>query len=303
MGETQNIRVLLVEDDDEDAAIFCRYVRQLRGEEVAVERVAGEEEGRSRLSDGQFDLIFLDLNLGGPVSGIDLLKRLHSDGVDIPAIVVTGAGDQMKAVEAMKSGAYDYLIKDNLSADLLERTIRNVHKRHSLEQERARMMEKLAELTVTDELTGLANRRHLTRKLDEEVRRSGRAGHLFSLLMIDLDHFKRVNDQYGHQTGDEVLKKCAATLKRNLRSIDFVARYGGEEFCVVLLETRLPGARIVAERLRKAVKALPEPVPTVSIGIAQWQPHGSAQEMIRRADEALYSEKEAGRDRVVVQGE
>ncbi len=134
--EAQTVRLLLVEDDDEDAAIFCRHMKLLTRYRVAIERVASAEEAISRLSGTRFDLIFADLNLTGPASGLDLLSRLHNEGVHIPAVVVTGTGDEMKAMEAMKAGAYDYLVKDGLNPDLLERTIRNARTRHALEQER-----------------------------------------------------------------------------------------------------------------------------------------------------------------------
>ena len=162
------------------------------------------------------------------------------------------------------------------------------------------MVEKLAELSITDELTGLANRRQLARMLKEEVMRSERTGHIFGVLMVDLDHFKLVNDGYGHQTGDEVLKRCADTLRGGLRATDFLARYGGEEFCAVLPDTSAAGACRAGERLRERVAALPDPVPTISVGVACWRPGRSGKAILRQADEALYSAKEAGRDRVVL---
>ena len=298
--ETPKVRVLLVEDDEGDAAIFCRHISRLIHQSVSVECVAGEQKAFSRLAEERFDLIFIDLNLGGSGSGIDLLTRLQRERLDVPAIVVTGSGDETKAVAAMKSGAYDYILKDNLSADLLERTIRNALERRALEKERERMIQKLRELTVTDELTGLGNRRHLTLKLEDEIRRSKRTGHLFAVLMLDIDHFKRVNDSCGHQKGDEVLKQCADALRRSVRGTDFVARYGGEEFCVLLLETSHRGALAAAERLRGAVAALPDPVPTVSVGAAFWRPDTSGEEILSGADRALYEAKETGRNRVVL---
>ena len=298
--EAGQIRVLLVEDDDEDAQIFCRHIRQLVRQEVAVTRADCEEDAQARIADEEFDLIFVDLNIGERGSGMTLLRYLEEQGVETPAIVVTGSGDELKAVEAMKLGAYDYLVKGNLSADLLERTIKHVRERHALERERADMVEQLAELSVTDELTGLANRRRLTQRLDEEISRAERGGHSFAVLMIDLDHFKQVNDSYGHQVGDEVLKQCAEAFEKNLRAADFVARYGGEEFCVLMPETRKEGACQAGERLREAIKALPAPVPTISVGVALWRPGLPAERVVREADEALYKAKEAGRDRTVL---
>jgi len=304
MSQLPNIVALLVEDDQEDADIFRRYVRQLPDCEVAVVRASTEAEALSCLAADRIDLIFLDLNLNGGGSGNHLLECLQDDNVNTPVIVITGSGDETQAVEAMKAGAYDYLPKDALSVDLLEHTIRNALKRRALEAERARMVEELAHLSVTDELTGLANRRYLLEKLAEEVRRSERSGSAFSLLMIDLDHFKEVNDRYGHQTGDEVLRKCADVLKQSVRATDLVARYGGEEFCVILpYTTSRAAARCVAERLRKMIGELPEPAPSISVGIACWELGGSASDVFHRADAALYEAKAAGRDCVVVDGD
>ena len=287
----------MVEDDDDDAAIFCRYARRLTNVRVEIVRAADAEDALISLAGEHFDLIFVDLDLGGPGSGIDLLQALHRGKPDTPAIVVTGSGDEEKAVDAMKAAAYDYITKKSLCPDLLERTIRNTRKRHELERERACMVHKLEEMSVTDKLTGLANRRRFDEKLEEEVQRSTRTAHVFALLMIDLDKFKEVNDRHGHQTGDEVLKQCADTLQREVRRTDFVARYGGEEFCALLPDTAGTGGLRLANRLREAVKALPEPVPTISVGVASWQSEVSAEELVRRADEALYRAKEAGRDR------
>ncbi len=300
MSGEHGIVVLLVEDDDEDAAILCRRLERVADRTVSVIRASSETEALSRLAAEHVDLVFLDLNLRGGGSGMSLLKRMQAQRLDLPVIVVTGASDEGRAADAMKSGAYDYIPKDSLTAELLQGSIRNALKRHSLETERAQMVETLTELTVTDELTGLANRRYLARKLDEEVARAGRTGDPFALLMIDLDHFKGVNDQYGHQVGDEVLTRCAGALQGNVRKTDFVARYGGEEFCVVLVATPAGGALHIAEKVRNVVKVLPPPAVTISIGVASWKSRTSAEDMVARADKALYQAKAQGRDCVVV---
>ena len=300
MSEREPIRALHVDNDDDDADIFMRYVRRLRDYDVTIERATTHDEAVAALKTFEFDMVFLDLNLGGGLAGLNVLKSVPGRAAGTPFIVVTGSGDEMMAVEAMKNGAYDYIVKDVLSSELIERTIRSVKHRLALEQERDRAVARLAELSVTDELTGIPNRRRLMEKLDEEIRRSERTGRPFSLLMLDLDHFKQVNDRHGHQTGDEVLRQCAAILKKSVRSIDTVARYGGEEFCIILPETSLDAARAVAEKVREAIKALPEPVPTVSIGVSLWQPKQPHGELLARADKALYHAKETGRDRVEV---
>ncbi|KPK65900.1 MAG: hypothetical protein AMK73_01570 [Planctomycetes bacterium SM23_32] len=303
MSEGKPLRTLLVEDDDEDAAIFERCLSRTTSDTIALARACDGPEAMSRLAGEGFDLVFLDLNLRGHSRGMVVLEEICERGMDVPVVVVTGSGDEKRAVEAMKAGAYDYLVKDSLEPDVLERTIRHVRRRYMLERERSHMVHELEELSVTDELTCIANRRRFAQKLAEEVCRSGRTGHILALLMADLDHFKRVNDELGHQVGDDVLRRCAACLKGNLRTTDFVARYGGEEFCVLLLETSPEGARHAAERLRLAVAAEPDPMPTISIGLAVWEPGMEADELLSRADEAMYAAKQAGRNRVVLYGE
>ncbi len=147
MSEVENIRALLVEDDDEDAAIFCRYGRRLTGYALDVTHARDAEEAKSLLADDRFDLIFLDLELGELGSGMHLLWCLRDQELDTPVIVVTGAGDEARAVEAMKGGAHDYLVKVDLGPGPLERSIRYVRNRHFLEQEHAQMVRRLAERT------------------------------------------------------------------------------------------------------------------------------------------------------------
>jgi diguanylate cyclase (GGDEF)-like protein len=161
----------------------------------------------------------------------------------------------------------------------------------------------LERLSVTDPLTGLYNRRRLMEALEHEVRRSRRLGHTFSVLMADVDYFKRYNDAHGHPAGDEVLKQLATLLRAATRDVDLVARYGGEEFFVLMPETSAEGAADIAHRVREKLAA--EPVRgggiTVSFGIAEFRLQSDTGEMlISRADAALYQAKHDGRDRVVV---
>jgi diguanylate cyclase (GGDEF)-like protein len=165
---------------------------------------------------------------------------------------------------------------------------------------------KLEELSITDELTGLFNRRHFIQRLDEEINRSRRQKHPISLIMADLDHFKRVNDTLGHQVGDEALKNFAAWVKGGVRRMDLVGRYGGEEFVVLLVDCGPKRAVKVADKLRREVAGRSQIAPfdqlggfTVSMGVSTLTGDDSAQELIHRADQALYTAKENGRNQVV----
>jgi len=184
----------------------------------------------------------------------------------------------------------------------------------SLERKVAERTEELAEanrrlehLTLSDPLTGLANRRGLTAMLDAEWLRSLRSGESVGLAMIDIDNFKKYNDHYGHQGGDECLRRVAGALRGSVRTTDLIVRYGGEEFCIVMPGADVAGATAVAERARRAVADLREPhlladsgIVTISVGVTSASPATGIQpdHLIKMADEVLYEAKRAGRNRV-----
>jgi diguanylate cyclase (GGDEF)-like protein len=165
---------------------------------------------------------------------------------------------------------------------------------------------KLHELSVTDSLTGLYNHKHLMDKLASEVTRSERHNHPFAVLMIDIDYFKKYNDTYGHQAGDDVLRRMASIFTESIRSSDYAARYGGEEFMILLPETGIDEALQGAKRIRKQLaketfgddkKKIPI---TISMGVATYPEHGEdPATLVSKADGALYQAKTAGRDRVI----
>ncbi|GBD99114.1 MAG TPA: sensor domain-containing diguanylate cyclase [Nitrospirae bacterium] len=171
--------------------------------------------------------------------------------------------------------------------------------------EKVNLHDEIVKMASTDGLTGLHNHRMLQERLENEIDRVKRYKRPFSLMMIDIDHFKNFNDKFGHQTGDEVLKLISAIMTKNMRSIDMAARYGGEEFAVILSETPLSGALQIAERIREQIKDNKielkgeEVTITVSIGIAEFPEDGSTREgLIGAADKALYLAKRSGRNRV-----
>lgn len=176
----------------------------------------------------------------------------------------------------------------------------------SLLEERGKLMEQLENLASTDSLTGLLNRRAFQERADLECKRAQRQGSPLSAFTFDIDHFKQVNDNYGHDIGDEALRQCAAACREQLREIDIVARFGGEEFVILLPETDTEAARVVAERLREALAALVIPTPkgdlrfTASFGVAPHEPDTQLATTLQRADQALYAAKHSGRNRVVV---
>ena len=165
---------------------------------------------------------------------------------------------------------------------------------------------KLREMNTRDALTNAFNRRFLDSLLDKEFKRHSRYKHPLSLIMVDIDHFKRVNDEHGHQCGDHVIKEFSATIQKQLRDSDFLARYGGEEFCCILPETDSAGALFLAERLRQAIEDSTyifeslELKITSSLGVTTYRDQKDTVELIGQADKALYRAKENGRNVVVV---
>lgn len=170
---------------------------------------------------------------------------------------------------------------------------------------RAFLYQQVQELAITDSLTGVFSRRYLMERLNEEIERSQKFNYEFSLLMVDVDHFKDYNDRYGHLVGDAILKEISKTIKENTRSIDLLGRYGGEEFSIVLAETDKEGAKFAAERIRssienKNIRVYDEDLKvTISVGVSTYPLDGSKPlALIERSDEALYQAKKLGRNRV-----
>jgi diguanylate cyclase (GGDEF)-like protein len=193
------------------------------------------------------------------------------------------------------------LRRANAELELLSRA--QSLRQRELEEAQKQLQElndELSEQSLTDALTNLKNRRAFDRLLANEYARSLRTRSPLALLMVDVDHFKAYNDQYGHLAGDQALQAVAAAIKSQARAYDHVARYGGEEFAVILPDTQVADTRAVAERIRQAVQALPglhRPV-AVSVGAAMAEAKTDPTDLVNRADQALYQAKQAGRNRV-----
>jgi diguanylate cyclase (GGDEF)-like protein len=215
-----------------------------------------------RLSDGidawqqhAFDVVLLDLSLPDS-SGLYGVTTLRREIPVAPIVVLTGNSDNQLALEALDHGAQDYLVKGQTSGAALVRTIRHAIHRHRKQLQRESQVAKLTQLTRIDPLTSLLNRQALDEVIAKEWSRSERSGAPLSCVLIDLDHFKRINDTYGHLIGDEVLKGAAGLLSKISRECDHVARYGGEEFCAILPDTDGTAAWKWADRTRQRLSDL-----------------------------------------------
>ena len=255
------------------------------------------------------DLVLCDLVMPG-FDGLKFLglKASRKELEQIPVIILTAEDDLDRKAEILERGASDYVTKPFHEKELLARV--RIHTKLKLLQDE--LLEKntqLEALSITDPLTGLANRRRLMARLEEEVARARRYKTPLSVVMLDIDHFKQVNDTHGHAMGDEVLRNIGAMLKASVRTTDLAARYGGEEFALVLSHTDSAAALQVAEGLRQKFAELEHHLDgvtitkTVSMGIASRDGQGeipNVEDLLKPADEPLYRPKQGGRNRVEV---
>jgi diguanylate cyclase (GGDEF)-like protein len=306
-GDQEALKVLIAEDNRDLRDIVARMVKTL-GHEVAVASTG--KEALQQVHEHSPDIVLLDIMMP-EMDGLEFCQALQTEEIIRNFhIIITSARDALEdKVRGLELGAADYLTKPFSLAELRarlqvgERIVR--HRKLIKEQQ-----QQLEHLAREDTLTKLSNRRHFDERLQEEWQRARRYGYSLSLLMCDIDHFKRINDVYGHMHGDLVLKEVAQALLRGSRASDVVARYGGEEFVVLLCEARLEQAVVAAERLRTAVKALSFPHPsgpfhvTMSVGLTTSTIGESADpaQLLAEADEALYAAKNRGRDRVEFYG-
>lgn len=262
-----------------------------------------------------FDLIISDMNMP-EMNGLELIKSLRRQNSDVPLIILTVNNDICIAIDAIRSGADDYILKDENIADTLTVSVDKVLEKYRLKKENIRLMKELMRknrelerLSFVDGLTGVANRRHFDTIVVREWQKGVRDKSFLSLIMIDIDYFKNFNDTYGHLTGDDCLKHVATALDDALKtSDDLLFRFGGEEFVALLPNTPLEDAVSVAEQMKNNIKVINIPhasskakgYVTVSIGVAGAVPeqHSDYTELIEMVDKALYVAKREGRDRI-----
>ena len=299
-GEEEPIRIL-VADDDPDILFLVSRLLERAGYDVV--RARDGREALQLAREALPDLLILDVSMPG-ADGYTVCRAIQADGPNAPPVIFLTAHAHTSArVDGLDAGAVDYIVKPFEPAELTARV------RAALRTKTVRDV--LATEASTDPLTGLLNRNHLGARLAELVAAARRYGRPLACLMFDIDHFKAVNDTYGHLAGDGVLREVAARLKAGKRESDVLVRFGGEEFLALLPETDLAGARTLAEKLRIRIAGAPvmilpevgrafEVSIRVSVGVASWSERmADGAVLVAATDEALYQAKAAGRDRVV----
>jgi two-component system cell cycle response regulator len=297
-------RILLVDDEPTQRLIMARLLKR-GGYEV--EMAANGREALAKLEEGDFPLMITDWEMP-EMDGVALCRALRAKEQGYTYIILLTSRDAIEhLVAGLQSGADDYLIKPVVEPELIARL--NTGRRIvTLERSLRAANEENRRLSVTDPLTGVYNRRYLMEQLPREIDRAARYGRQLATIMCDVDFFKKINDTYGHLTGDEVLKWFAQALQSGVRTSDWIARYGGEEFVIVLPETNVSSAETAAEHLRRHITSQPfkmadqEFMVSASFGVSGWRdnvPMGATLDsLMAQCDAGVYASKAGGRNRI-----
>jgi len=296
-------RILVVDDRP---ASYEQIAATLAREHTA-DVEADPNAGLFHAAEGNYDLLIVSLGLTN-FDGLRLCSQVRS--LDrtrhVPILAISDAENSTQLVRGLDIGVNDYLSRPIDKNELLARVRTQVRKKRYAERLRDNVQMSI-DMAITDALTGLHNRRYMETHVGALVGQALSRGKPLTVLVLDIDYFKAVNDTHGHDAGDDVLREFALRLRKSIRGIDLACRYGGEEFVVVMPETDLAVATMVAERLRRRIASEPFPIHegaraievTISIGIAGLSGADTAASVIKRADQALYRAKRDGRNRVV----
>jgi diguanylate cyclase (GGDEF)-like protein len=295
------LKILVVEDD---VVVSNLLVEFLIKSGFKTESAKSAEEAEKILKNEEINTVITDIKLPG-TDGIKFTNSIKKK-YNLDVIVMTGYSSEYSYEDAIKNGASDLIFKPVKLNELILR-INRVIKERSLLDERDKMIKELKKLTIEDPLTGLYNSRHFFDQLDKEIKRSDRYLHPISLMFIDIDNFKGINDTYGHLIGDEILALIAKRIKACLRSNDAAYRFAGDEFTIILPETTYSEAKFVADRIlakfaheslvinEKEISEI-----TLSIGIAEYQMNEGNQQFVHRADVTMYEAKQRGGNSVII---
>jgi two-component system cell cycle response regulator len=298
-------RVVVVDDHERQGP---RLLEQLSVEHRA--QLAISPEAAAELPRGHVDLFIINV-MAKSFDGLRLAARIRADESTrhVPVLAVVDVEDRARVVKALEIGVNDLLPRPVDSQELAARARTQIRRKRYTDYLRNNLDSSL-ELAIIDQLTGLYNRRYMTSQVDVLIARARRSRNPLAALVVDIDHFKKINDNFGHDVGDEVLREFAVRLASNVRAVDLACRTGGEEFVVLMPETQIVDAHRIAERLRLHVAGSPFRVSggrnllsvTISIGVsATTLEDVAADSLLKRADENVYAAKARGRNRVIAQ--
>src|SRR6266478_6640339 len=299
-------RILLVDDRPSS---YERLAPVLATEHT-VDVETNPAEAVFHAADGNYDLLIVSLGLDN-FDGLRLCSQARSleRTRQVPILAIADADNNARLLRGLEIGVNDYLLRPVDKNELLARARTQIRKRRYTDDLRDNVQHSI-EMAITDALTGLHNRRYMETHLATLAEQASSRGKPLALMMLDIDFFKSINDTYGHDAGDDVLREFAVRIRKSIRGIDLACRYGGEEFVIVMPETDLHVAGMVAERLRRSIAGEPFAVNkatkrievTISIGLSTLELKGEAVgDVLKRADTALYRAKHDGRNRVVAQ--
>lgn len=292
-------KILIIDDD---AGVRDSMQEFIKDSGYDIYTASSAEEALELLKSEIVDVVITDIILTG-MDGLELTDLIKHN-YDIDVIVMTGYSEKFSYEDAINKGASDLVFKPIRYRELMLR-LKRVLKERQLSIDRAKMLKTLEKLAITDGLTRLYNLRHFYKQLEIEIDRCNRYGHSLALLLLDIDHFKKCNDTYGHLEGDKVLVRLGQIIKICLRTMDSAYRYGGEEFTIILPETTGKEANNVAERINASVEserfsteAGEDFSITISTGVTEYFKEEQLSTFIHRADQAMYKSKAKGRNRI-----
>ena len=297
-------RILVVDDRQVSHERFSSVLAN----EHAVEVEPNPNQALFHAAEGDFDLLIISLEIEN-FDSLRLCSQVRSlDRTrNVPILAITDGNDNARMIRGLEIGVNDYLIRPVDKGELLARVRTQIRKKRYAERLRENVQQSI-EMAITDALTGLYNRYYMESHLAALIEQAAARNKSLTVIMLDIDYFKAINDSYGHDAGDDVLRQLATRVRKSIRGIDLACRYGGEEFVIVMPETDMAVATIVAERLRRRIAAEPFTIQqgartleaTISVGIATLDAgDDNVAKILKRADQALYRAKRDGRNRVV----
>ena len=286
---------VLVVDDAPDTLEIIQRLLHYEGYDVTMASTG--EEGVKKVEEEKPDVVLMDINLPG-IDGTEALRRIRIINPLQCVIMLTAFATLDNAIYALKEGASDF-VKKPFENEHLIHIINQCLEKYKTLREKENLEEEVRRLSITDDLTGLYNHRHFFKTLEAELVRLKRQKTSLSLLMFDLDNFKKYNDLYGHLEGDKVLKTVGGIVKHSIRyKVDSGYRYGGDEFTVLLIGASVDQAMAIAERIRSSIEQAKSHHITVSMGLSEYRDRFDLEGFVKSADEAMYRAKNSGGNRV-----